>query len=155
MARMGFAIGSIVRGYHGPLGTFVVSQHDLQTHVQALASSPRASGTPALAAARDYCAQRLTELGYSVERQSFDLFGVSGQNVIGTRAGTSLPSRRVLLSAHIQAPRMNSNAGLITGVVCGVRVEEVSDPLMQKIRYLDKLVDELAKGKKMASVLRQ
>jgi hypothetical protein len=50
---------------------------------------------------------------------------------------------------------MNPNAGLITGVVCGVRVEDVADPLMQKIRYLDKLVDELAKGKKMASILRE
>lgn len=54
-----------------------------------------------------------------------------------------------------QAPRMNPNTGLITGVVCGVRVEDVADPLMQKIRYLDKLVDELAKGKKMASILRE
>jgi hypothetical protein len=53
-----------------------------------------------------------------------------------------------------QAPRMNPNAALITGVVCGVRVEEVADPLMQKIRYLDKLIDELARGKKMASILR-
>ena len=53
------------------------------------------------------------------------------------------------------APAMNPNAGLIKGVVCGVRVEEVPDPLMQKIRYLDKLVDELARGKKMASILRQ
>ena len=53
-----------------------------------------------------------------------------------------------------QAPRMNPNAGLIAGVVCGVRVEEVEDPLMQKIRWLDKLVDELARGKKMASILR-
>jgi hypothetical protein len=54
-----------------------------------------------------------------------------------------------------EAPRMNPNAGLITGVVCGVRVEDVADPLMQKIRYLDKLIDELAKGKNMASILRQ
>ncbi|KAB2910370.1 MAG: DUF2200 domain-containing protein, partial [Kofleriaceae bacterium] len=46
------------------------------------------------------------------------------------------------------------NATRITGVVCGVRVEEVEDPLMQKIRYLDKLVDELAKGKQLASILR-
>jgi hypothetical protein len=50
---------------------------------------------------------------------------------------------------------MNPIVGLITGVVCGVRVEEVADPVMQKIRYLDKLVDELAKGKKMATILRQ
>ena len=47
-----------------------------------------------------------------------------------------------------------SNAVLITGVICGVRVEEIDDPLMQKIRYLDKLVDEVAKGKKMEKVLR-
>jgi hypothetical protein len=52
------------------------------------------------------------------------------------------------------AARLNPNAPLITGVVCGVRVEEIDDPLMQKIRYLDKLVDELAKGKAMDKVLR-
>ncbi|HET8716735.1 MAG TPA: DUF2200 domain-containing protein [Nocardioidaceae bacterium] len=50
--------------------------------------------------------------------------------------------------------QLNPNATLITGVVCGVRVEEVEDPLMRKIRYLDKLVDELAKGKSMDKVLR-
>ena len=54
-----------------------------------------------------------------------------------------------------QAPRMHPNAALITGVVCGVRVEEIDDPLMQKIRYLDKLMDELAKGKAMDKILRQ
>jgi hypothetical protein len=50
--------------------------------------------------------------------------------------------------------RLNPQASLITGVVCGVRVEDVDDPLMRKIRYLDKLVDELAKGKSMDKVLR-
>jgi hypothetical protein len=50
--------------------------------------------------------------------------------------------------------RLNPRASLITGAVCGVRVEEVEDPLMQKIRYLDKLVDELARGKPMEKVLR-
>ena len=49
---------------------------------------------------------------------------------------------------------LNPNASLITGVVCGMRVESIEDPLMQKIRYLDKLVDELAKGRPMAKVLR-
>ena len=49
---------------------------------------------------------------------------------------------------------MNPNAGRITGVVCGVRVEDIDDPLMQKIRYHDKLVDELARGKAMDKVLR-
>lgn len=53
-----------------------------------------------------------------------------------------------------QAPAIHPNSSLITGVVCGVRVEEIEDPLMQKIRQLDKLVDELAKGKKMEKILR-
>ena len=53
-----------------------------------------------------------------------------------------------------QAPAMNPNAALIKGLVCGVRVEDVDDPLMRNIRYLDKLVDELAKGKAMDKVLR-
>ena len=52
------------------------------------------------------------------------------------------------------AARLNPQASLITGVVCGVRVEDIDDPLMQKIRYLDKLVDELARGKAMDKVLR-
>ena len=54
-----------------------------------------------------------------------------------------------------QAPAMHPNAALIKGVVCGVRVEEVEDPLMLKIRYLDKMVDELAKGKAMEKILRK
>ena len=54
-----------------------------------------------------------------------------------------------------QAPAMNPNRSLIRGVVCGVRVEEIEDPLMQNIRYLDKLIDELAKGKAMEKILRQ
>ena len=53
-----------------------------------------------------------------------------------------------------KAPKLNPNASLIKGVVCGIRVEEIEDPLMQKIRYLDKLIDELAKGKKMENILR-
>lgn len=53
-----------------------------------------------------------------------------------------------------QAPAMHPNVSLIKGVVCGIRVEEVEDPLMQKIRWLDKLVDELAKGKEMEKILR-
>jgi hypothetical protein len=53
-----------------------------------------------------------------------------------------------------QAPALHPNSRLITGVVCGVRVEAVGDPLMQKIRWLDKLIDELARGKPMEKVLR-
>jgi hypothetical protein len=54
-----------------------------------------------------------------------------------------------------QAPAMNPNTALIKGVVCGVRVEAIEDPLMQKIRFLDKLIDELAKGKALDTILRQ
>lgn len=53
-----------------------------------------------------------------------------------------------------QAPAMNPARSLITGVICGIRVEEIEDPLMQEIRYMDKLVDEVAKGKKMEKILR-
>ena len=53
-----------------------------------------------------------------------------------------------------EAPQINPNASKIKGVICGVRVEEIKEPLMQKIRWLDKLVDELAKGKPMEKVLR-
>lgn len=54
-----------------------------------------------------------------------------------------------------EAPAMNPNSSLIKGVVCGIRVEEIEDPLMQRIRYLDKLIDELAKGKAMEKILRK
>jgi hypothetical protein len=53
-----------------------------------------------------------------------------------------------------EAPRLNPRADLITGVICGIRVEEIEDPLMQQIRWMDKLVDEVARGKKLSSVLR-
>lgn len=54
-----------------------------------------------------------------------------------------------------QAPQINVNASKITGVICGYRIEEIEDKLMQKIRYLDKLVDELAKGRTMEKILRK
>ena len=54
-----------------------------------------------------------------------------------------------------QAPQLNANVSKITGVICGYRVEDIEDKLMQKIRYLDKLVDELAKGKAMEKILRK
>jgi hypothetical protein len=54
-----------------------------------------------------------------------------------------------------QAPAMHPNSSLIKGLVCGIRVEEIDDPLMRKIRYMDKLIDELAKGKSMQKILRE
>lgn len=53
-----------------------------------------------------------------------------------------------------EAPRLNPSRALITGVVCGIRVEDIEEPIMQEIRYLDKLIDELAKGKPMDKILR-
>ncbi len=58
------------------------------------------------------------------------------------------------LDAFFADAQLNPNAPLITGVICGIRVENIEDPLMQKIRYLDKLVDELARGKAMEKILR-
>jgi hypothetical protein len=54
-----------------------------------------------------------------------------------------------------QAPQLNPNVSQITGMICGYRIEEIDDPLMKKVRYLDKLIDELAKGRKMEKILRK
>ena len=56
---------------------------------------------------------------------------------------------------YAQSPRIHPNSALIKGVVCGVRVEEIEDPFMRNVRYLDKLIDELAKGKMLEKILRQ
>jgi hypothetical protein len=65
-----------------------------------------------------------------------------------------IDDRTNLENFFAEAPQLNPNVSKITGVICGYRVEEIEDPLMQKIRYMDKLVDELAKGKKMEKILR-
>jgi hypothetical protein len=80
--------------------------------------------------------------------------------VISWLTGYTEPTLHALLEAgttfeaFFADAQLNTNASLITGVVCGIRVENVDDPLMQKIRYLDKLVDELAKGKSVERILR-
>jgi hypothetical protein len=65
-----------------------------------------------------------------------------------------IDSKTDLETFFAQAPRLNPNVSKITGSICGHRVEEIKDPLMQKIRYMDKLVDELAKGRAMEKILR-
>ena len=65
-----------------------------------------------------------------------------------------LIQEKATFESFFQQASLNPNACLITGVICGYRVEEIEDPLTQQVRYLDKLVDELAKGKKMEKVLR-
>ncbi len=73
-----------------------------------------------------------------------------------TKAGLArqIEKRTTLRDFYEKAPKFNPNASLITGTVCGIHVENIDDPLMQKLRYLDKLIDELAKGKKMEKILR-
>ncbi|WP_417397129.1 DUF2200 domain-containing protein [Gimesia chilikensis] len=61
---------------------------------------------------------------------------------------------QITFKEFFQRAKLNPNAHLITGVICGYRVEEIDNPLTQQVRYLDKLVDELAKGKKMEKILR-
>jgi len=65
-----------------------------------------------------------------------------------------LIEEKVSFEAFFQCATLNSNAHLITGIICGYRVEEIENPLTQQVRYLDKLVDELAKGRKMEKILR-
>ncbi len=81
------------------------------------------------------------------------IFWLTGYDREGLRR--QIEQENDLETFFAQAPALNPNRSLITGVVCGVRVEEVEDPLMQKIRYLDKLVDELARGKALEKILRR
>lgn len=67
---------------------------------------------------------------------------------------TLIAERKDFETFFREAPRLHPNAPKITGVICGVRIEEIEDPLMRKVRYLDKLVDELAKGRAMEKILR-
>lgn len=67
---------------------------------------------------------------------------------------TQIEKRTDLETFFAEAPKLNPARSLITGIICGVRVEEIKEPLMQEIRYMDKLIDELAKGKVMEKILR-
>jgi hypothetical protein len=67
---------------------------------------------------------------------------------------TAIADEVSLETFFAQAPAMNPHASAITGLICGLRVEDIEDPLMQQIRWMDKLVDEVARGKKMTSILR-
>lgn len=72
-----------------------------------------------------------------------------------TQALQKLIDEKVTFEIFFNRATLNPNAHLITGVICGYRIEEIENPLTQKVRYLDKVVDELAKGKKMEKILRQ
>jgi hypothetical protein len=71
-----------------------------------------------------------------------------------TELGRQIEQKKDFETFFREAPALNPNASKITGVICGVRIEDIGDPLMQKIRYMDKLVDELAKGRPIEKILR-
>jgi hypothetical protein len=71
-----------------------------------------------------------------------------------TKKLKNLIDKKVTFETFFEKAKLNANAQLITGVICGYRIEEIENPLTQKVRYLDKLVDELAKGRKMEKILR-
>lgn len=80
------------------------------------------------------------------------IFWLTGYDAAGLQA--QIESKATFEAFFAAAPKMNPNRTQITGAVCGYRVEEIEDPLMKQIRYLDKLIDELAKGKSMEKILR-
>ena len=81
------------------------------------------------------------------------LFWLTGYNAKTLKQ--QIDKKNDLQTFFAEAPLLNPNVSKITGVICGYRVEDIEDPLMQKIRYMDKLIDELAKGKKMEKILRE
>jgi hypothetical protein len=96
--------------------------------------------------------QKVERKGRTKEELDEVLFWLTGYNKQSLQ--NQIDQKNDLENFFGQAPRLNPNVSKITGVICGYRVEEIEDPLMQKIRYMDKLVDELAKGKKMEKILR-
>jgi len=97
--------------------------------------------------------QKAVRKGRSKEEVDQIIFWLTGYDEAGLQRQIKQESDFETFFA--QAPAISSNSSLIKGVVCGIRVEDIDDPLMQKIRYLDKLVDELSKGKSMEKILRR
>lgn len=97
--------------------------------------------------------QKAERKGRTKEEVDEIIFWLTGYN--RQTLQQQIDSKSDFQSFFAQAPQINPNVSKITGVICGYRVEEIEDKLMQKIRYLDKLVDELAKGKSMEKILRK
>jgi hypothetical protein len=96
--------------------------------------------------------QKATRKGRTQEEVDRVICWLTGYDQAGLQR--QLEQRADFETFFARAPAIHPNSALVKGVVCGVRVEEVADPLMQKIRYLDKLIDELAKGKALEKILR-
>ena len=97
--------------------------------------------------------QKAVKKGRSKEEVDIVIFWLTGYNLQSLQ--NQIDKNSDFETFFAQAPQMNLNVSKITGVICGYRVEEIEDELMQKIRYLDKLVDELAKGKTLEKILRK
>ena len=97
--------------------------------------------------------QKVEKKGRTKEEVDAIIFWLTGYNEQSLRH--VIESKMDFETFFAQAPQINPNVSKITGVICGYRVEEIEDKLMQKIRYMDKLVDELAKGKTMDKILRK
>jgi hypothetical protein len=97
--------------------------------------------------------QKAEKKGRTKEEVDAIIFWLTGYN--GQTLQDQIDRKSDFETFFAQAPQINPNVSKITGVICGYRVEEIEDELMQKIRYLDKLVDELAKGKAMEKILRK
>ena len=97
--------------------------------------------------------QKAERKGRTKEEVDEVIFWLTGYNKKTLQK--QIDEKNSLETFFAQAPQLNPNVSKITGVICGYRVEEIEDKLMQKIRYLDKLVDELAKGKTMEKILRK
>lgn len=96
--------------------------------------------------------EKVEKKGRTKEELNTVLFWLTGYNEKTFQE--QIDKKSSLETFFAEAPELNPNVSKITGVICGYRVEEIEDKLMQKIRYMDKLVDELAKGRKMEKILR-
>ncbi len=96
--------------------------------------------------------QKVERKGRTIEELDAVLMWLTGYDESGLKQQAE--GTATLSDFFAQAPQLHPNTSKITGVVCGVRVEDIEDPLMQRIRWMDKLVDELAKGKALAKILR-
>ena len=97
--------------------------------------------------------QKVEKKGRTKEELDAIIFWLTGYNEQSLRQ--VIERKTDFETFFAQAPQINPNVSKITGVICGYRVEDIEDKLMQKIRYMDKLVDELAKGKTMDKILRK
>ena len=96
--------------------------------------------------------KKVERKGHTKEELDTILFWLTGYNKKTLQQ--QIDKKNDFETFFAQAPQLNPNVSKITGVICGYRVEDIEDKLMQKIRYMDKLVDELAKGRKMEKILR-